>query len=76
MVHPRAGTEAEPVHSQDLLRDPDVVQSHIYGEKDQAREVVLSCPQVLCKAQAKAAYPLVYRAVVVLLCSYGAALPP
>ena len=48
MVHPRAGTEAEPVHSQNLLRDPDVVQSpHIYGEKDQAREVVLSSSQVL-----------------------------
>lgn len=48
MVHLRVGTEAEPVHPQDLLKDPDVVQSpHIYGEKDKAREVVLSPSQVL-----------------------------
>ena len=48
MVHLRAGTEAEPVHPQDLLKGPDVVQSpHIYGEKDNAREVVLSSSQVL-----------------------------
>ena len=48
MVHLRAGTEAKPVHPQDLLKGPDVVQSpHIYGEKDKAGEVILGSSQVL-----------------------------
>lgn len=64
---PQSGDRAEPgIHPQDLLKDPDVVQSpHIYGEKDKARGCFESLLGAGAKAQPKAPYSLVYCAVVV-----------